>query len=164
MTGNETNPNPNPKDSPIPVANQTTETVDPNTGTSYPPTTIPIFDPGEPFDDMAQQILGLPSVPTSNPYAPSSPLYPPDEAHAMQGFTTNYAQLTDLLGKPAIPSANIPDIMNYFTPAQLPVTAWLARNFAVCDQWYASVPTHTFTNRAFAHTAAPGVAHGDREL
>lgn len=158
LTGTETNPNPNSPGNTIPVANQTTQTVDPNTGTSYPPTTIPIFDPGEPFDDMAQQILGLSAVPTSNPYAPSSTLYPPDAAHAMQGFTTNYAQLKHLDGDPIIPAANIPDVMNYFTPAQLPVTAWLANNFAVCDEWYASVPTHTFTNRAFAHCAAPGVA------
>lgn len=47
--------------------------------------------------------------------------------------------------------------MNYLTPAQMPVTAWLANNFAVCDQWFASVPTQTFTNRAFAHCAAPAV-------
>ena len=47
--------------------------------------------------------------------------------------------------------------MNYFTPAQVPVTAWLANKFGVCDQWFASAPTHTFANRAFAHCAAPGL-------
>ena len=157
LNGGEANPDPNSPGQTITVANQTADTADPNTGDSYAATTIPIFDPGEPFDDMAQQILGISSAPSTNPYAPSSTLYPPDPEHAMQGFTTNYAQLTSLSGQLTVPAANVPDVMNYFTPAQLPVTAWLANNFAVCDQWFASAPTHTFANRAFAHCAAPGV-------
>ncbi len=153
LTGDESNPDPNSPGKTITVANQTTQTTDPNTGLKYPPSTIPIFDPGEPFNDMAQQIYGLSSLPTSNPYDD----YPPATADAMQGFTLNYAGLHDLFGHPIVPAANIPDIMNYFTPAQLPITSWLANHYAVCDQWFASAPTHTFTNRAFAHSAAPGV-------
>lgn len=151
LTGDETNPKPGSPGQTIQVANQTAPTTDPRTGLSYPATTIPIFDPGEPFHDMAQQFLGLPRVPKRNPYQP--PLYPPPAASAAQGFTTNYAQAT------SVPAANVPDIMNFFTPAQLPVTAWLAHHFAVCDQWFASAPTQTFANRVFAHCAASGVTH-----
>lgn len=53
--------------------------------------------------------------------------------------------------------------MNYFTPAQVPVTAWLANKFGVCDQWFASVPTHTFTNRVFAHCAAAGLYYSSSD-
>jgi phospholipase C len=47
--------------------------------------------------------------------------------------------------------------MNYFTGAQLPVTSFLARNYAVCDDWWSSVPTQMFANRVFALWAAPGI-------
>jgi phospholipase C len=35
---------------------------------------------------------------------------------------------------------------------QLPVLATLARNYAVSDAWFSSVPSQTWPNRAFAHT------------
>jgi phospholipase C len=49
--------------------------------------------------------------------------------------------------------------MNYLTPAQMPVSAFLANKYAVCDQWFGSAPTQTYANRAFALCAAPGVDH-----
>lgn len=73
----------------------------------------------------------------------------------MKGFTGNYASQHGFCVTP--PAENYADVMNYFTPAQVPVTAWLANNFGVCDQWFASAPTHTFPNRVFAHCAAPGL-------
>jgi phospholipase C len=154
LKGDETNPSPVQGGDPIQVLNQTS-TTDGNTGTVYAGTTIPIFDPGEPFGDMAQQIVGTTSVPSENPY--NTDTWPPDSNTLMQGFTLNYAQITGPLDIEKVPPANYPDVMNYLTPAQVPVTAWLAQHFAVCDQWFASVPTHTFTNRAFAHCAASAV-------
>ncbi len=154
LTGNETNPGIEKGAKPITVMNQTT-TTDEKTGAVYPGTTVPVYDPGEPFKDMAQQILGGTSVPSENPY--NTEPWPPDSKSLMQGFTLNYAQITEPLSIQKVHPANYPDVMNYFTPAQVPVTAWLANNFAVCDQWFASVPTQTFTNRAFAHCAAPAV-------
>ena len=44
-------------------------------------------------------------------------------------------------------------IMNCFTPDSLPVTTGLARAFAVSDEWFASVPSQTFCNRSFLHSA-----------
>lgn len=154
LTGNETNPGIQNGDAPIKVMNQTT-TTDGKTHAVYAGTTIPIYDPGELFKDMAQQILGGTSIPSENPY--NTETWPPDSKSLMQGFTLNYAQIIEPLSIDKVPAANYPDVMNYFTPKQVPVTAWLANNFAVCDEWFASAPTHTFTNRAFAHCAAPAV-------
>jgi phospholipase C len=69
----------------------------------------------------------------------------------MSGFIDNYANA------PNITQQNVADVMTYLTPAQLPVTAFLAKQFGVCDEWFASVPTQTFTNRVFALCAAPGL-------
>ncbi len=107
-------------------------------------TTVPAIDPGEPFEDMAQQIWGLSKKASigENPTVPG-PL------GMMGGFTTNYVQQGT--------GGNAQDVMTYLTPDQIPVTAFLAKNFAVSDQWFGSVPTHTYANRAFAHCGGPGV-------
>jgi phospholipase C len=46
--------------------------------------------------------------------------------------------------------------MDCFTPDQLPVLTTLAREFAVCDAWFSSLPGPTFPNRFFAHAASSG--------
>jgi phospholipase C len=40
--------------------------------------------------------------------------------------------------------------MGMYTPELLPVLSGLAKGFAVCDRWFASAPTMTLPNRAFA--------------
>src|SRR4029077_8927135 len=40
-----------------------------------------------------------------------------------------------------------PDTMGFLTPAQVPVTNFLANNFVVCDRWFAPLPTSTQPNR-----------------
>src|SRR4051794_21323415 len=42
-------------------------------------------------------------------------------------------------------------IMYYFSPSDLPVLSTLARQFAVFNGWFASIPGPTICNRAFAH-------------
>jgi phospholipase C len=42
-------------------------------------------------------------------------------------------------------------IMYYFKPDKLPVLTTLARNFAVFNGWFSSIPGPTICNRAFAH-------------
>jgi phospholipase C len=42
-------------------------------------------------------------------------------------------------------------IMQCYAPEQAPVINALATNFAVCDRWFASVPSQTQPNRAFVH-------------
>lgn len=52
----------------------------------------------------------------------------------------------------ALPDTKPGDIMGIYDPSTLPVMTALARKYAVCDSWFASVPTETFPNRAFACT------------
>jgi len=156
LSGNNVNPNPADPAGPPLLAQNQFATTDVN-GTLYPATANPVFDPGEWFGDMAQQITGSSSLVTSNPYAPdASNPYQPQAAAAMQGFTLNYANPGTFPGTPVPPTGTNPaDVINYFTPAQLPVTAFLAANYGVCDQWFGSAPAQTYVNRAFALTAGP---------
>lgn len=163
LTGTEWNVNPSASGEYYTVANQVKPTQSGGKGPSYPPTTIPLTDPGETFADMAWQILGAEQgftqpyeswVPDPSPQPPPpAPTTPPTTTYQMSGFTKNYQNLAS-----PPPDTNFLDVMNYFSPAQVPVTAWLAYHFAVCDQWYGSAPTQTFCNRAFSHCAAPSVA------
>ncbi|WP_338001106.1 alkaline phosphatase family protein [Ktedonospora formicarum] len=49
-----------------------------------------------------------------------------------------------------LPGTVAANIMEIFTLKQLPVLSTLAREYAVCDYWFSSVPTMTLPNRAFA--------------
>ncbi|RKP15504.1 phosphoesterase, partial [Piptocephalis cylindrospora] len=49
-------------------------------------------------------------------------------------------------------------VMQAFTPEQLPVLEQLAREYAVVDRWFSSVPGPTQPNRSFMHS---GTAHGE---
>jgi phospholipase C len=43
-----------------------------------------------------------------------------------------------------------PDPMGFLTPEDLPVTDFFANNYAVCDHWFAPLPTSTQPNRLMA--------------
>ena len=45
------------------------------------------------------------------------------------------------------------DVLKCFKPEHLPVLSTLAKEFAVCDHWYSSVPGETWPNRNYAHSA-----------
>ncbi|MGH1388065.1 alkaline phosphatase family protein [Kordia sp.] len=45
------------------------------------------------------------------------------------------------------------DIMGMYTPDLLPILSNLAKEYAVCDHYYCSVPSETLPNRAFMHMA-----------
>ena len=47
-----------------------------------------------------------------------------------------------------------PQVMETFSPEQLPVINGLARNFAVSDRWFCSIPGGTDVNRAFSVTGS----------
>lgn len=147
LTGTESNPDPNNPDNPItvwsgPVSSLSTVT------------TIPPADPGELFCDMAQQILGLSTTPSSSdssPYPASGPLQP-STLGLMGGFIANYENVL-ASNRTSIQASGV---MQCFTPSVVPITANLAYNYAVCDQWFGSAPTQTFANRMFGNCAAPG--------
>jgi phospholipase C len=47
-------------------------------------------------------------------------------------------------------------IMRCQPPSQVPVLTMLAREFAVCDRWFSSLPGPTWPNRFFVHAATSG--------
>jgi len=47
-------------------------------------------------------------------------------------------------------------IMQCFPPQAVPVISALAKSFAVCDHWFCDVPSNTFSNRCFFHSASSG--------
>ncbi len=105
---------------------------------------LPHPDPGEGFKDTNQQLFQTYEVPND---------YPPEPTNF--GFVNNYVN-TIVNGTYRIFGGEINDprtIMTTYTPGQLPVLSKLACEFAVCDHWYASVPSQTLPNRNFFHAA-----------
>lgn len=68
---------------------------------------------------------------------------PPDEP-GMKGFIQSYFQQRRDVNHSA-------KIMYYFEPKKIPILTGLARNYAVFNGWFASIPGPTLCNRAFAH-------------
>ncbi len=139
LTGKESNPDQN--GNPVLVSQAT-----PSRPNLY---FLPGADPGEGYPATNSQLFGA--------VAPSGQ---PTNA----GFVTNYsATLAWESRDPSwsvLPGTVAAEIMVMFTPETLPVLSGLARGFAVCDQWFSSVPTETLPNRAFA-VAATSHGHMD---
>jgi phospholipase C len=98
-------------------------------------------DPGHHFPDVTLQLFEKEEVPSS-----ATP--------TMKGFVTNYR---DQPGCSLVASRRV---MKCFDPKKLPALTTLAKEFAVCDRWFSSVPGPTLPNRAFAH-AATSLGHVD---
>lgn len=96
-------------------------------------------DPGHEFPDVLTQLCGPGAV------YPSGGAYPTINN---SGFVAAYAK--------SFPGADPADVMKCYTPAQLPVLNALAREFAICDNWYASLPGPTWPNRMFALAGSSG--------
>ena len=95
-------------------------------------------DPGHEFPDTLLQLCGAGSI-----YPPGGP-YPPIHN---SGFELSYSAT----------SPDHPDVvMKCFAPEQLPVLTTLAKEFAVCDHWFSSIPGPTWPNRFFLHAATSG--------
>lgn len=61
-----------------------------------------------------------------------------------QGFVRAHAHVANGSGD---------DVMRCFAPDRVPVLSTLARQFAVCDAWFCSVPGETWPNRNYLHAA-----------
>jgi phospholipase C len=61
----------------------------------------------------------------------------------MGGFVANFAK-----SRPQAPKVDV--VMGYYNGSDLPVYDHLAREFCVCDRWFASVPGATWPNRLYA--------------
>ncbi|MEO7268591.1 MAG: alkaline phosphatase family protein [Knoellia sp.] len=107
--------------------------------------TVPSADPGEAFKRVNMQYFG-----TATPA--------PGAVPTMTGFLQDFVtQLRDQKYSESDIKAFAGSIMQTYTPSQLPVLNQLARHYAVCDDWFASVPSQTNPNRAFLMT---GTSHG----
>ena len=96
-------------------------------------------DPGHEFLDVLVQLCGQGAV------------YPPGASYPTivnRGFVASYAASGG--------QSNPGEIMKCYSPGQLPVLNALAREFVVCDNWYASIPGPTWPNRFFVHAASSG--------
>src|SRR5580693_4169871 len=71
----------------------------------------------------------------------------------MDGFVSSFSTVLQYDLKRAPTDNEIQQVMNCFDPTQLPVLSTLARNFVLCDHWFADVPGPTMPNRAFVHAA-----------
>jgi phospholipase C len=115
------------------------------TGTSgvpAQPLRVPGFDPNEQYEHTNQQLFGSADKPTT-----ANPQY--GTPAAMAGFSYDFAQKAYWN-----PGNENPDqhhqILEAYTPQQLPILNGLARSYAVSDAWFSSVPTETTPNRAFS--------------
>jgi len=112
---------------------------------------MPGADPGEGYKATNSQLWGSTTAPASGTPA------------TMQGFVKDFAytigwETTDKWT--IVPGTTAGWIMGCFASETLPVLSALARGYAVCDHWYASAPTETMPNRAFA-LAATSQGHMD---
>jgi phospholipase C len=131
LTGKESCPD--SKGNPVPVFQ-----VSPSTPSAY---FMPGADPGEGYKATNHQLWGHDIPPAGGTPA------------TMQGFVADFASTITRetnAGWTIVPGTTASDIMGCFTPQALPVLSALARGYAVCDHWYASLPTETMPNRAFA--------------
>ena len=83
----------------------------------------------------------------------SSDTPPASGVAANDGFVTSFARELQHPAHPLDPKlvGAVPaSIMGMYAAETLSVLSGLAKGFAVCDGWFASVPTQTFPNRAFA--------------
>jgi hypothetical protein len=71
----------------------------------------------------------------------------------MTGFVASFSTALSNDLKRAPTDNELQQVMNCFDPVQLPVLSTLARNFVLCDRWFADVPGPTMPNRAFVHAA-----------
>jgi len=104
------------------------------------------YDPGHEFPDAVTQLCG------AGASYPSGGNYP---AINNSGFVYDYAT-TKSSGEGGA-TGNFGEIMKcYSSSSQLPVMNALATQFAVCDNWFSSLPGPTWPNRFFLHAASSG--------
>jgi phospholipase C len=134
---NGTESNPGTDGSPVSVFR-----IEPTTPNAY---FMPGADPGEGYMATNAQLFGGSETATTPSTGPTN-----------AGFVTDFAYTLTWQareGRSIVAGTVASDIMGCFTPDTLPVLSALAKGYAVCDQWYASVPTETMPNRAFACSA-----------
>jgi phospholipase C len=119
------------------IGNETNNDDNGASWTVYPLTeTFFATDPGHSWDDVSQQLAG------------------DGQQASNAGFVRNFEyQLSNDTVSPKEPASAI---MGYHNASHVPVYDMFAREFAICDQWYASIPTDTWPNRLYFLTGGSG--------
>ncbi|MBS0588942.1 MAG: phosphoesterase [Proteobacteria bacterium] len=121
-------------------------------------------DPPHEFCDILMQLSGRSAVSANGSYPPIS----------NSGFIDSFSSKFPYPGAGAVPyrcgnntnnKVITPDlIMGCFTRNQLPILTTLARQYAVCDMWFSSLPGPTWPNRYYAHAASSSGLDGSPGL
>ncbi|XP_031248568.1 non-specific phospholipase C3-like [Pistacia vera] len=98
-------------------------------------------DPGHSIQAIYEQVFG-------KPWSTTDPDPNPESGPTMEGFVQNAESIEQGMGE---------IVMNGFKPEALPVFKELVKEFAVCDRWFASIPSSTQSNRLFLNSAT---SHG----
>jgi phospholipase C len=96
-------------------------------------------DPGHEFGNVLKQLCG-----EGANYSPGG-AYPPINN---TGFAADYSGVKGV--------TDPGEVMKCYDPGQIPALVTLAREFVVCDNWFASMPGPTWPNRYFAFAASSG--------
>ncbi|WP_298419365.1 alkaline phosphatase family protein [uncultured Kordia sp.] len=127
----------------------------------------PYPDPGEVYQHVNTQLYN--TVDAENIDVDASKMIAPFnlpndgvDNPPMNGFVNDYINTLQALDGKEGKNYNKPTkeqynkIMKCFTPESVNVLSTLAKEFAVFDHWFCSVPSQTWCNRAFWHAAASG--------
>jgi phospholipase C len=106
--------------------------------------TSPEINPGETFEHVYVQLYG-------KSFSSKSGAIP--EQAPMDGFVRDYIDAIREQMK-QVEYDQYQKVMEGYTPEMLPVLSRLAYEYAICDQWFCSVPSQTWTNRSFVHAAS----------
>jgi len=95
-------------------------------------------DPGHEFHHTLEQLCGVGAVFPSG----GATSYPSIDN---SGYVASYRNKGSIAPEKA---------MHVYAPEQLPILNTLAKEFAICDNWFSSMPGPTWPNRLFVHAAS----------
>jgi phospholipase C len=115
---------------------------------------------GEPYPAFTMQDGMLPfDLPHDSPEIATQLAWSPaNKRFTMGGFVKAYAQKTGWT------PGTRPEPMGIFLSDQVPMTSFLARNFAVCDNWFSPIPTSTQPNRTLAFCGSSEIAESKTQF
>ncbi|KAJ4773366.1 Non-specific phospholipase C4 [Rhynchospora pubera] len=108
-------------------------------------------DPGHSIQAIYEQVYGVQYIDGQTPITPKDVTKPP-----MNGFAQEAEREQTGMSE---------TVMNGFKPGAVPVYQELVKEFAICDKWFASVPSSTQPNRLFVHSATShGLTSNDTKI
>jgi len=118
----------------------------------------PAADPGEPHTpNTTRQFYGF--------HKPAKDINWGNDEPTMEGFLQDFAVEYKKFQKERnqkVQKSDILQFMQCYGEYLAPVLNGLAKQYAVCDEWFSSVPSQTWPNRLFAHFATSfGIVQND---